>query len=156
MGSKFRIFFAVVDAAGGEPVGDGARTGSTPSKREKGRLLIVDDEDGVRLTAKRLLEKQGYLVYAAAGGTEALDLLEKHGPVDLVIADLAMPEMDGRELGEQIQKHHPGVPVMYMSGYFNDPSLSQSSALKVTGYLAKPFSREQLFETVRSAMAKDA
>ncbi len=151
-GSRFRIFFAVAAAAEEPALASDQAPASPGDKKAKGRILIVDDEDGVRFTAKRLLENHGYGVLVASSGAEALQLLASNPPVDLVLADLAMPEMDGRELGERVLHHYPGLPVMYMSGYFNDPSLSQPGAQRVTGYLAKPFSREQLFDAVHSAM----
>ncbi len=81
-------------------------------------LLLVEDEAAVRSSARRLLERQGYSVLEARHGADALRIVEESGrPIDLVVTDLVMPEMGGKELAERLRAHRPGLKVLFMSGY---------------------------------------
>ncbi len=148
VGSKFRIFFAKAQRPSASPKPPAESAAPVPAR---GRLLFVDDEVSVLKTAARLLRSEGYDVKTASDGAEALELLARTPNVDLVVTDLAMPGMDGRELGERIHALYPGQRVLYMSGYFNDPGLSRPGSSASAGFLAKPFSREQLLTAVKSA-----
>jgi PAS domain S-box-containing protein len=118
------------------------------------RLLLVDDEELVRTATSSILRSEGYDVRIAASGDCALALLKSEGPVDIVLTDLAMPGMNGLELGEQIRSAHPNLPVVYMSGYFEDNSAGRSgmvASAKSGHFLAKPFSKEQLLHALNVA-----
>src|SRR6185437_15174175 len=81
-------------------------------------LLLVEDEAAVRSSARRLLERHGYTVIEARHGAEALRIVETGDrAVDLVITDVVMPEMGGREMVERLRTRHPGIKVLFMSGY---------------------------------------
>ena len=89
---------------------------SLPSGTET--LLLVEDEAAVRASARRLLERHGYTVLEARHGADALRIVESGDrPIDLVLTDLVMPEMGGRELVERLRARHPALKVLFMSGY---------------------------------------
>ena len=75
-------------------------------------VLVVDDEPAVRLVTKRILQRNGYSVLEAAGGQEALRVLREHpGPIQLLLSDVIMPEMNGREVAERVRERRPGIKV---------------------------------------------
>jgi two-component system, cell cycle sensor histidine kinase and response regulator CckA len=121
-----------------------------------GTVLLVEDEDAVRMFAKRALEKKGYKVLEAASGEEALDLLETEtGPVDLLISDVVMPNMDGPTLVRKVKGERPDLRIIFISGYAQD-SLRQSIDNPDTAFLPKPFSLKQLAEAVKTVMSQAA
>jgi CheY-like chemotaxis protein len=102
-------------------------------------ILVVDDEEGVRSIARRVLEAAGYQVWEAADGAQALAYLLQ-GVVHLVVTDIRMPKMDGWELLTHLRSMNPKVPTLLMSGY--DIHLTASGISEMI--LAKPFSPDQL------------
>jgi PAS domain S-box-containing protein len=111
-----------------------------------GTVLVVEDEDAVRKLAVRVLEREGFQVLAADNGANALDVMEAHnGAVDLVLTDMVMPEMGGRELAWHVRRRRPGVPIVFMSGY-DDALVSGSGA--EGEFLAKPFTPAKLASRV--------
>ena len=146
-GTSMRIFFPSV-ADRDADLSLASKNGSSRTPSGRGHILVVDDEEIVRETTMALLRSEGYTVVGAADGHHALELLGKSDRFDLVIADLAMPEMDGRELWKRIQARSPDLPVLLMSGYFNDPGVANPNLAVSGGYLAKPFSREHLLNAV--------
>ena len=103
-------------------------------------ILVVDDVLEVRRLTRRFLEAGGYRVLEAGDGGQALACLQHQGPVDLVLTDVRMPNMDGWELAAHLSALRPRVPVLFMSGY--DQHLGSPSL--VGPVLAKPFTSEQL------------
>jgi two-component system, cell cycle sensor histidine kinase and response regulator CckA len=89
-------------------------------------------------------ENRGYRIAEAGGGEEALTCIQ-HQPIDLVVTDMTMPGMDGRQLSEHLRKSLPDLPIIFMSGYMH-PGRTPSAP-----WLAKPFTGEQLVSTVRAA-----
>jgi PAS domain S-box-containing protein len=119
-------------------------------------LLLVEDEDGVRASVRRLLERQGYRVREARSGLEALRLLEAQWaaadgspPVQLVLTDLVMPELGGRELVQRLRARWPTLRALFMSGY--DRDVSAGAGLH-DPLLHKPFATELLLRRVREAL----
>jgi DNA-binding NtrC family response regulator len=114
---------------------------------------VVEDYGGVRDLATQILKAHGYQVLAAENGPEALRISLKHDhPIHLLLTDMVMPGMNGKELAEQIQAQRPGIRIVYMSGYdsrlFEDPSaVGQGVA-----FLAKPLTVEALAEKVRAVL----
>jgi CheY-like chemotaxis protein len=111
-------------------------------------VLVVDDEEIMRSILTRTMESEHYQVYAAGDGVEALALLEKELPVDLVIADVSMPRMDGRELVLELSKRYPHLPVVLISGVYlgGTPDLPGP-------VLPKPFTPMALASRVREVLA---
>jgi len=115
-------------------------------------VLVVDDEEAVRLLAIRMLTWSGYQAIEARHGREALAAIEQHtGPVHLVLTDIKMPGMNGRELGRFVEERWPGVPILYMSGFASE--VFRGGLLeRGAPFLAKPFTQEDLVAKVRSLL----
>lgn len=119
-----------------------------------GRLvLVVDDERGVRDLVCRTLRDEGYRTLEAAHGGEALELVEA-GPetIDLVVTDVVMPEMDGRELGRRLSLSRPTLPVLYMSAYDVNDIFRRGSPRSSAPFLQKPFPQDGLINTVEQLL----
>ncbi len=119
-----------------------------------GTVLLVEDERNVRELVRKVLLRHGYEVLSAENGQVALDLLARN-PVTLhlVLTDVIMPHVSGRELVQRIRAVHPGIKVIYMSGYA-DQALSDRAALGPdVGFLPKPFATRELLKAVRDALA---
>jgi CheY-like chemotaxis protein len=116
-------------------------------------VLVVDDEEPVRRLASRMLLWTGYQALEARHGREALATIEEHaGPVHLVLTDIKMPGMTGRELGRMIESRWPGTPVLYMSGFASE--VFQGGLLEPGApFLAKPFTQDELAAKVRALLA---
>ncbi len=121
-----------------------------PLMSARGRVLVVDDDGGVRMLVKRLLEAEGYEVATAEDGTEALALLAAEpGTVRLVVTDVRMPGMDGIELGRRVTDVAPGVPTLYMTAYAEDAALlSKMENWTAQPILYKPFTSHHLLNLV--------
>ncbi len=116
------------------------------------RILVVEDRGLVRDLAHSILEAAGYNVVSAAGGDEALAVVEAGTIPDLVLTDVVMPGMSGAELARRLRGLRPGLPVLYMSGYTDD--VLQASELEEprTSFLAKPFDNAELVAAARQAL----
>jgi two-component system cell cycle sensor histidine kinase/response regulator CckA len=124
-------------------------TAPEPDYTGSGTVLVVEDRAEVRGLVCHMLENLGYRVLAASGGAEALTLSgELAAPIHLLLTDVIMPGMNGRELSERLIPLHPGMKVIFMSGYTGQ-FISQ---IKSSAYLQKPFSRSQLIEILRRVM----
>jgi signal transduction histidine kinase/ActR/RegA family two-component response regulator len=120
--------------------------------RGSGTILVVEDETGVRELACEFLKLSGYTVLEAQNGVEALVVAGRHtGPIHLLVTDLVMPRMGGKELADKLTASRPDVKVVMMSGYteFSDGATPKASK---TVMLAKPFSQGSLVEAVREAL----
>jgi two-component system, cell cycle sensor histidine kinase and response regulator CckA len=116
-------------------------------------ILLVEDEDGVRRLLVHVLTKRGYKVLEASGGEEALRIFERHpGPIDLVLTDMVMPRMSGRELGERIQRINRGVKVVFMSGYTDDVLVRTGALSPGMAFLQKPLRPETLTAKIRETL----
>jgi CheY-like chemotaxis protein len=108
-------------------------------------LLVVDDEDVPRSVTARMLAATGFLVLTAASGDEALRIVDSEPGVQLVVADVSMPRMNGLELAERLRQSHPALPVIFISG-----AMSRRQLVGFSGaYLQKPFSETDLLLQVR-------
>ncbi len=120
-------------------------------------VLVVEDEAGVRAIVRRVLSQQGYAVLEASDGREALIVAGEHasrgaGTIDLVVTDVVMPEMSGRELVGMLAVQHPGSRVLFMSGYTDDEIIRRGLPVPGMAFLQKPFTAEQLQTAVRAAL----
>lgn len=118
------------------------------------RILLVEDEDGVRLVLRKSLERLGYGVLEARNGREALEILGGAEHVELMITDVVMPDMGGFELVHQATREHPQVKVIVMSGYTqSDGGIDGHRILDAgTHFLRKPFSTDLLASKVREVI----
>ena len=111
----------------------------------EGRVLLVDDEQQIVDYEVQTLEKAGYITYASTSSVEALNIFKKQKKIlDLVITDMAMPEMTGLQLFQEIRKIRPDIPVLLCTGYSEHVTAESSAKMGIDGYLAKPFTAEQL------------
>lgn len=124
----------------------------TPPGRET--LLVVDDEEMVRRLATRILLGEGYHVLEAAGGQEATRVLQRASQrIDLVLTDVAMPGIGGRQLGETIIRCWPRVKVLFMSGFPGHRIVEEGALDPASPFLQKPFTRDQLARKVKDVLA---
>jgi two-component system cell cycle sensor histidine kinase/response regulator CckA len=173
-GSTFRIFLprhiaTAQEVAEGElevPAISGMMTATDQVKRAataagadltgEGTILLVEDEEGLRALNARGLASRGFTVLEAGNGVEAIDVLEKSDkPVDLVVSDVVMPEMDGPTLARELRVRNPGLKIIFVSGYAEDAfekHLPDRDKVKY-GFLAKPFTLKQLVAAVKETLA---
>ncbi len=117
------------------------------------RILVIEDEDIVRNLACRGLKDHGYSVVEARNGIQALRYMREHpGSIDLVITDVVMPEMGGRELAEQLLRYEPDLPVLFMSGYTGDDVVHRGLLEPEAPFQQKPFTPIGLAAKVRSML----
>jgi two-component system cell cycle sensor histidine kinase/response regulator CckA len=117
-------------------------------------IMVVDDDAGVRQVAARVLERAGYRVLQAGEGDEALRVARTHpGPLHLVLTDVVMPGMNGRELGQRMREERPETRLLYMSAYTEDEVILRGLRVADVGFLAKPFSLDGLESAVKSALS---
>jgi two-component system cell cycle sensor histidine kinase/response regulator CckA len=125
-----------------------------PNLTGSARVLLVEDEDGVRSFAVRALRSRGFEVLEATNGAEALDILAEHkGRLDIVVSDVVMPEVDGPTLLKELRKTHPDLKFVFMSGYPNDAFRAGLDQNEKFGFLPKPFSLTELVSKVKEELA---
>jgi len=113
-------------------------------------VLLTEDEDSVRTVATAALERRGYRVLAAADGESAIAISRAFpGRIDLLVTDVVMPGMNGRELAEQLEQTRPGMRVLFVSGYTDDAVLLKGVSLDERTFLQKPFTSLELAKRVR-------
>ena len=116
-------------------------------------ILLVEDESAVRDLAKRILSHKGYRVLEASDGAIALRIAAGHvGEIDLVLTDVAMPNLGGRGMVEELKELSPEMRVLFMSGYPKEEIFPDKAKARVTPYLQKPFTSENLYSEVRAAL----
>jgi PAS domain S-box-containing protein len=146
-GATFRIYLRrIEDAAAPVAPGAGAPRGSET-------ILLVEDEDPVRELARDILTAAGYKVLAAAGPAEALDASRRHGgPIHLLLTDVVIPEMSGRELVRHLAPTYPEMRVLYMTGHATDTIVHRGVLDPGLGLLQKPFTPDALTRKVREVL----
>jgi signal transduction histidine kinase/CheY-like chemotaxis protein len=122
-------------------------------------VLLVEDDAGVRAMAVRILANHGYRVLEAASGPEAIALFERHpSEVRLVVTDVVMPRMTGKAVADQLTNAHPGLPVLFVSGYAHDILGTEADLGRGRAFLTKPFSEPGLLDAIGALLdgARDA
>jgi PAS domain S-box-containing protein len=149
-GTTFRIYLPCVAEVPEPEKAAGARTGPP---RGSETVLVVEDEDLVRALILRVLRQHGYTVLSAAGGEDALLLAGRHdGTIPLLVADVVMPGMSGREVAERVTALRPGLKVLYLSGYTDDAVLRHGVREAEVAFLQKPFTPDALARKVREVL----
>jgi len=148
-GSSFKVYLPRL------PTAQAAAAASGKDRPERGTetILVVEDEAAVLALSRRALEMQGYLVLAAADPAAAMRVVERHGGmIHLLLTDVVMPGLSGRELADRLVARRPGLRVLYMSGYPGD-AVVQHGALPIgSAFLQKPFSPDGLARKVRDVL----
>lgn len=148
-GTTFKVYLPAVDEAG-----DTLRfLRPTAPRGGSESVLVVEDEEAVRKLAKRILESAGYRVFTAASGVEALAFAESHqGPIDLVLTDVVMPGMSGRQVASRLLAIRPASKVLYMSGYTDNAIVHHGVLDDGTNFIGKPFTAVDLTRKVREVL----
>jgi two-component system, cell cycle sensor histidine kinase and response regulator CckA len=114
-------------------------------------VLLVEDEESVRALGRMVLQMQGYTVLEADNGAAALEIAARHkGPIDLLLSDVVMPALGGRQLAERLLQNHPKMKVLFQSGYTSE-TVVRTSVEKVN-FLQKPYSPAALADKVREVL----
>jgi two-component system cell cycle sensor histidine kinase/response regulator CckA len=151
-GTRFRLCFPQVEGEGGLARAAVARQEATGSET----ILLVEDEPAVRELARRILEGAGYVVLTAVGGEDALELSERYEqPIDLMVTDVVMPKMSGRELADRLGGARRGIKTLFVSGYTDDAIAHHGVLEAGINLLAKPFSSSALLAKVRRVLDGD-
>lgn len=135
---------------------DLSQPGSAPPSHRAGSgptVLVVEDEDPLRSAIGRLLQNEGYTVLEAQNGARALELLTgtEAAGVKLVLTDLRMPVMDGRQLAAALSRVRPSLPIIFMSG-FTAQLMDMQLVSPHLAFLPKPFRNDDLLVTIRSQL----
>jgi PAS domain S-box-containing protein len=149
-GSTFKAYFPRADSQADEPV---AVADTAEIARGSETVLVVEDEPEVRKLTASVLERGGYTVLVAGNGGEALLLCETYeGPIHLMVTDVVMPRMGGRQLAERLAPLRPGMKVLYTSGYTDDAIVHHGMLEGEITLLAKPFTPDALLRRVREVL----
>jgi CheY-like chemotaxis protein len=152
-GTTFKIYLPRVD----EPLEElGERVEVKGIPRGTETILVVEDEEDVRKLAVRILERQGYKVLEASQGLDALLIAEKYKDlIHLLVTDVVMPKISGRELAERTASIRPEIKVLYMSGYTDNAIVHHSVLGEEMKFIQKPFTVEGLARKVREVLDED-
>src|SRR4051794_21848537 len=158
-GAVFRIYLPRHEAAEAEPGARGEPVEALPARDLTGigTVMLVEDEDAVRIFGARALRNKGYKVIEAKSGEEALELI--HGTkekIDLLITDVVMPRMDGPTLVRQVREIHPEMKVIFISGYAEDAFRKRLDSDADIHFLPKPFTLKQLAGKVKEMISGEA
>ncbi|MGH1346303.1 MAG: ATP-binding protein [Nannocystales bacterium] len=149
-GTTFKVYLPRVDTPAATPKPQRAK--ALPLAGSE-RILLVEDEEMVRRAVSRILRARGYDVLEAVHGGDALEVAGEHGQqIDLVLTDVIMPEMGGRELAERLTVRWPGLKVVYMSGYTDDAVVHQSVLDEGVAFVQKPFTPSALLSKIRAVL----
>ena len=159
-GSSFRLYFPVAAKNVAAP---SAATAIAPPVRRNvaapggwrgsGMLLIVDDEEAVRVVAKEILERQGFTTLVAVDGREALELFEAHrDKITVALVDLTMPEMDGQEVMEALRAIQPNLPVIITSGYSEEDIMERFQDAPPAAFIKKPYRSRELVTLMKKVL----
>jgi PAS domain S-box-containing protein len=153
-GTTFEILLPRTDRPEGtdtpaEPPPPPARAGDT--------ILLVEDEEGVRKYMSSVLRRLGYVVYEAADGPSAVRASDEHiGPIHLLLTDVVMPSIGGRQLANTLAERRPGIKVLYTSGYTDDALLHHGVGNGTSNFLRKPFTAAELGHAVYRVLADES
>ncbi|MBW2263472.1 MAG: PAS domain S-box protein, partial [Deltaproteobacteria bacterium] len=150
-GTTFKIYLPAVEDRPAVPLRPSQAPAGDPGGTET--VLVVEDEETVRRLVVRILEHNGYSVLEAASGPEALDLVREARPdIQMLLTDVVMPGMSGRQLADRLTAELASLRVLYMSGYTDDAIVDHGLLEKGIAYISKPFSAAALAEKVRAVL----
>jgi two-component system cell cycle sensor histidine kinase/response regulator CckA len=144
-GSTFRVLLP----AGAQQAEPGVPPRAEPAARGRETVLVIDDEPMVRQVAQVALTKSGYQAIVAENGEAGLNEVRRNDQISLVLLDMSMPGLSGREVLEKLRELRPALPVMICSGYSEDEVHREFSGIEITEVLQKPFTTRNLNARVR-------
>ena len=147
-GTAFTLYFPCT-----APPSEARAAVSDEESEGSGTILLVDDEEMIRFTVRAQLEAIGYSVITAPDGREALEMWESEKEnISLIISDMIMPEMSGRELFHELMRRNSSCPFIIMSGYTRDENLHEMISQGLSGFMQKPFTHNELVEHLQKAL----
>jgi PAS domain S-box-containing protein len=150
-GTTFRIYLPRIGGVGKSVVLEQASVVLTGGSET---ILLVDDNESIRLAVGELMKMKGYNVLLAGDGKEALEISRNHaGPIDLLVTDVVMPEMSGRELAQQVSAERARIKVLYMSGYTDDAVVRHGILSAESAFLQKPAPMTTLLSKIRKLLS---
>lgn len=150
-GTTVRIYFPVAEDDGKIRVETAPRR--TAARRGTETLLLVEDEEEVRRLTREMLTRQGYTVIEAGSGPEAVRIWrDRKDSIDMLLTDIVMPRMSGRELADKLKESRPELKVLFMSGYTDDVVARHGVTGGAAAFIGKPFTSEALSRKVRSVL----
>lgn len=120
------------------------------------QILVVEDNGALRRLMMRILDGSGYSVLEASSGAQGIELFRQHSPtVDLAIVDMVMPGMSGLDVAAEIERHQPGMNILYISGFASSVAMESIGQRSPDRVLIKPFDAAQLIERVTTLLNPD-
>jgi PAS domain S-box-containing protein len=151
-GTSVKVYLPRID----QPVSIEAKNERKMAVRGSETILLVEDDEMVRTLVRETLQREGYHILDAAGPLEARRISEQHnGVIQLMVTDVVMPKVNGRELAEQIGKRRPDMRVLYMSGYTDNAIMNSGVLQKEVAFIQKPFTPAAMTEKVREVLEND-
>ena len=142
--NKFLAYFAAAQELKEKKEAEGGKCRS---------ILVVDDEESVANTTVEILNRAGFCAFVAYDGETALELAAKFHP-DILLTDVVMPSMSGRQVADALSGSRPGMKVLYLSGYTDNTVVHHGVLESGVNFLPKPFSRESLAKKIREVLSK--
>jgi len=150
-GSSFKIYLPIADGPAATAL---RRAPAPPLVGGSETILVVEDNDAARVLAQRVLEHAGYRIIVAANGEDALELIrDTSQPIQLVVTDVIMPGITGPELARRIEQTHPGVRILFTSGYADDAIIRHGVLEPGARFIQKPYTPIALTRKVREALS---
>ena len=151
-GTTFRVYLPLIEEPASKPDSQARR----PAAKGHETILLVDDEESVRRLAATVLRQNGYRVLEASNGLEGVQVAESHREtIHLLLTDLVMPKLSGREMAERLRPLKPGLRVLFMSGYAEGRVAQQGVESSTVDFLHKPFSIADLTQKVREILDRE-
>jgi CheY-like chemotaxis protein len=152
-GTSVKVYLPRID----QPVAIDAEAARKINVRGSETILLVEDDEMVRNLVRETLHREGYKILDAPGPLEAKRIAEQFtSPIQLMITDVVMPKVSGRELAEQLSRRRPDMKVLYMSGYTDNAILNSGLLHKEVAFLQKPFTPAALTDKVREVLEGDS
>jgi PAS domain S-box-containing protein len=152
-GTSVKVYLPRID----QPVSVEAKSERKTVMRGSETILLVEDDEMVRTLVRETLQREGYQILDAPGPLEARRISEQHkGAIQLMITDVVMPKVNGRELAEQLGKRRPDMRVLYMSGYTDNAIMNSGVLEKDVAFIQKPFTPAVMAEKVRDVLESDS
>jgi len=149
-GSSFSIY---LPEAGDEPASSAVGTAPVAEAKCTETILVVEDEDEIRDMVREYLERKGYNVVAANNGSEALQVAQRYkGSIHLLLSDVVMPQLGGRELAQQVKEMRPRIKILLTSGYPEHAGLTERAADPAAAILQKPYPLNTLASRIRQML----